>query len=114
MDMVKDDVDDEQRDDIPSSTSSHTSKPWQVEGNVSLPSNDLDSLDYASRKSGDSESYAFLFRTLPLSASIVYTVFMVLACFLNKFLGMVAPVPNRPALHSCEGKLRFGHSRSGL
>lgn len=60
---------------------------------VSILDSDMSDLDSDSRKSGDLQTYSFLLHVLPISASIVYLVFMILTLVSEKFLGSSFPNP---------------------
>lgn len=77
----------------PSSSADHPFQPKPGVLEATLDS-DIADLDCDSRKSGDLQSYSFLFYVIPISASVVYLVLMVLALVLEKFLGSSSPHSN--------------------
>lgn len=69
----------------PSGSADHRLQP---EPDVSEPilDSDITDVDYDSRKSGDTQSYFFLFHVFPTSVSVVYLILLILTEVSLKFL----------------------------
>ena len=89
MSLVYGSHDDQQQHSPESRTCSLTAKQLHSDTDRPVSSHDSDIIDLDSdtRKSGDFHSYTFLLRVLPVSATIIYIVSLLLTAVVERFLG---------------------------